>query len=166
MQRNARTLENLIQHPWYNAPHKKTNKRNALYKTELCDTFTEFGECKYGDHCQYAHGEHELHDKPVVVLPTSYKTVRCKNYWGNNSFCPFGSNCRFAHDNIDMTRLKINYHHHKYKTKRCKTYLKLKTCPYGDRCGFICGAELQRMLDDETRRKNEHPETSRLFKWT
>jgi butyrate response factor 1 len=137
-----------------------------LYKTNLCDTFEEFGECKYGDKCQYAHGKHELRAKPVVVLPTSYKTVRCKKYWGKDSICPYGTNCKFAHDNVDRTRLKSKQYHAKYKTERCKTYVKLKTCPYGDQCGFICGDELQRMLDDETRRENEHPETSRLFKWT
>lgn len=36
------------------------NKRPELYKTELCRSYSEFGVCKYGLRCQYAHGLEEL----------------------------------------------------------------------------------------------------------
>ncbi|KAJ2818936.1 hypothetical protein IWW50_005638, partial [Coemansia erecta] len=33
---------------------------NPLYKTRLCQRFSELGECPYGEKCQFAHGEAEL----------------------------------------------------------------------------------------------------------
>ena len=73
-------------------------KRSKLYKTQLCDTYKEFGECKYGSNCQYAHGKEELREKPAPYRPSAYKTVRCKNYWSKDSICPYGSKCRFIHE--------------------------------------------------------------------
>ncbi len=34
----------------------------SRYKTELCRQFSENGECKYGDKCQFAHGFVDLKD--------------------------------------------------------------------------------------------------------
>ncbi|KAJ1731200.1 hypothetical protein LPJ61_002648 [Coemansia biformis] len=37
---------------------------NVLYKTRLCQRFSEQGECPYGDRCQFAHGDNELRTTP------------------------------------------------------------------------------------------------------
>ncbi|KAJ2693428.1 hypothetical protein H4218_006040 [Coemansia sp. IMI 209128] len=37
---------------------------NPLYKTRLCQRFTEQGDCPYNDKCQFAHGEQELRIAP------------------------------------------------------------------------------------------------------
>jgi hypothetical protein len=31
-------------------------------KYEICKNFVETGECKYGEKCLFAHGEHELYN--------------------------------------------------------------------------------------------------------
>jgi hypothetical protein len=123
------------------------HKQNDLYKTQLCDTFKEFGECKYGSNCQYAHGESELREKPVMQQPSAYKTVRCKNYWSKDSICPYGSKCRFVHEEaigFDADKMKEITSHKMYKTVECKTFNELGTCPYGTRCAFIHKSKTQK----------------------
>lgn len=65
-----------------------------LYKTELCRSFSENGNCRYGNKCQFAHGLEEL--RPVA-RHKKYKTEKCKNY-DRDGFCPYGSRCRFIHN--------------------------------------------------------------------
>ena len=36
------------------------------YKTEICRNWTETQSCHYGNKCNFAHGYHELMDKPVL----------------------------------------------------------------------------------------------------
>ena len=116
------------------------NKHPELYKTQPCDTFEEFGECKYGDMCQYAHGKHELRKAPETVQPAAYKTVRCKNYWSKDSICPYGSKCKFVHEEaigFDANKVRQTKAHKNYKTKECETFSRIGSCPYGDKCAFI-----------------------------
>ncbi|KAJ2161072.1 hypothetical protein GGF46_001743 [Coemansia sp. RSA 552] len=42
---------------------------NPLYKTKMCQRFSELGECPYGEKCQFAHGDDELRDPPEVSPP-------------------------------------------------------------------------------------------------
>lgn len=35
-----------------------------LFKTKLCANFSESGQCRYGDRCNFAHGEQELQPMP------------------------------------------------------------------------------------------------------
>ncbi|KAJ2888140.1 hypothetical protein GGI21_006766, partial [Coemansia aciculifera] len=37
---------------------------NPLYKTRLCQRYTEQGDCPYGEKCQFAHGDQELRVAP------------------------------------------------------------------------------------------------------
>ena len=123
-----------------NNNNNNNKKHPDLYKTQLCDTFEEFGECKYGDNCQYAHGKHELRDKPEIVQPSAYKTVRCKNYWSKDSICPYGNKCKFVHEEaigFDADKVNKTKAHKNYKTKECETFNKVGSCPYGDKCAFI-----------------------------
>ena len=69
------------------------------YKTELCRPFQENGFCKYGDKCQFAHGEMDLRSLP---RHPKYKTELCRTYH-TRGFCPYGLRCHFIHS-IDETR--------------------------------------------------------------
>ena len=75
-----------------NANAKQINY--SRYKTELCRQFTENGECKYSDKCQFAHGLAELKD---VSRHPKYKTDLCKTFH-SKGFCPYGPRCHFLHD--------------------------------------------------------------------
>ena len=33
---------------------------NSKYKTSLCNNFSKFGSCNFGERCKFAHGENEL----------------------------------------------------------------------------------------------------------
>ena len=71
----------------------------ARYKTELCRPFQDYGFCRYGDKCQFAHGEDDLR---VLPRHPKYKTDLCRTYH-TRGFCPYGSRCHFIH-NLDEAR--------------------------------------------------------------
>ena len=75
-----------------NAVNKQINY--SRYKTELCRQFSENGECKYGDKCQFAHGINDLKD---VNRHPKYKTDYCKTFH-SKGFCPYGPRCHFIHE--------------------------------------------------------------------
>ncbi|KAL1138527.1 hypothetical protein AAG570_008590 [Ranatra chinensis] len=75
------------------------NVNTSRYKTELCRPFEESGMCKYGDKCQFAHGEHELRG---LVRHPKYKTELCRTFH-TVGFCPYGPRCHFIH-NADEAR--------------------------------------------------------------
>lgn len=66
----------------------------SRYKTELCRPFEEFGVCKYGDKCQFAHGLSELRS---LARHPKYKTELCRTYH-TVGFCPYGPRCHFVHN--------------------------------------------------------------------
>lgn len=66
----------------------------SRYKTELCRQYSENGQCKYGDKCQFAHGIEELKD---VKRHPKYKTDFCKTFH-SKGFCPYGPRCHFIHE--------------------------------------------------------------------
>lgn len=66
----------------------------SRYKTELCRPFQEYGFCKYGDKCQFAHGEQDLR---VLPRHPKYKTELCRTYH-STGFCPYGPRCHFIHN--------------------------------------------------------------------
>jgi len=68
-------------------------RQQDLYKTEYCRSWRETGACRYGNKCQFAHGEHEL--RPVLRHP-KYKTEVCRNF-SETGTCPYGTRCRFVH---------------------------------------------------------------------
>lgn len=78
----------------------KGNCNSSRYKTELCRPFEESGFCKYGDKCQFAHGEHELRS---LSRHPKYKTELCRTYH-TVALCPYGPRCHFIH-NEDERRL-------------------------------------------------------------
>lgn len=72
----------------------------------MCRPFKETGECKYGEKCQFAHGENELR---TVQRHPKYKTEYCRTFYGVG-LCPYGSRCHFLHDlsDDDSTRAHGN----------------------------------------------------------
>jgi len=73
-----------------------TKVNTSRYKTELCRPFAEHGTCKYGEKCQFAHGQGELRS---VTRHPKYKTDLCRTYH-SVGFCPYGPRCHFVH-NLD-----------------------------------------------------------------
>ncbi|XP_050308321.1 protein TIS11 isoform X2 [Anthonomus grandis grandis] len=71
-----------------------TTVNTSRYKTELCRPFEEFGVCKYGDKCQFAHGFAELRN---LARHPKYKTELCRTYH-TVGFCPYGPRCHFVHN--------------------------------------------------------------------
>ena len=76
----------------------------SRYKTELCRQFSENGECKYGDKCQFAHGFNDLKD---VNRHPKYKTDYCKTFH-SKGFCPYGPRCHFIHEFYEKSDLELN----------------------------------------------------------
>lgn len=66
----------------------------SRYKTELCRPFAENGSCKYGEKCQFAHGQVELRS---ISRHPKYKTDLCRTYH-TSGFCPYGPRCHFIHN--------------------------------------------------------------------
>ena len=77
----------------------------SRYKTELCRPFSEHGTCKYGEKCQFAHGQAELRS---VSRHPKYKTDLCRTYH-SVGFCPYGPRCHFVHNLDEVTNGKIQY---------------------------------------------------------
>lgn len=80
-----------------------TSARNTLYKTELCKHFMDTGTCRYGNKCQFAHGEHELRG---VLRHPKYKTTMCKAY-ATEKKCQYGNRCRFIHEDINGSAIDV-----------------------------------------------------------
>jgi len=72
----------------------KKESTSSRYKTELCRPFTEYKHCKYGEKCQFAHGQNELRS---TSRHPKYKTELCKTYH-TLGLCPYGHRCHFVHE--------------------------------------------------------------------
>lgn len=71
-------------------------------QTELCRSFEEFGTCRYGNKCQFAHSLDEL--RPVQRHP-KYKTEVCRTF-ATTGTCPYGTRCRFIHQSATLAQLR------------------------------------------------------------
>lgn len=74
-----------------NKNNEEINK--GLYKTELCESFTTKGSCRYGSKCQFAHGLSELKFRQ---FGNNFRTKPCIN-WTKLGYCPYGKRCCFKH---------------------------------------------------------------------
>lgn len=81
------------QHRRVKEAEQQINKQ--LYKTELCESFTTKGHCKYGNKCQFAHGLDEL---KIKERRNNFRTKPCVN-WAKLGYCPYGKRCCFKHGN-------------------------------------------------------------------
>lgn len=75
-----------------------------LYKTELCESFTTKGHCKYGNKCQFAHGLDEL---KIKERRNNFRTKPCVN-WAKLGYCPYGKRCCFKHGNDRDIQIYVN----------------------------------------------------------
>lgn len=75
-----------------------TTVNTSRYKTELCRPYEEFGVCKYGDKCQFAHGMNELRS---LARHPKYKTELCRTFH-TSGFCPYGPRCHFVHNQDEV----------------------------------------------------------------
>jgi hypothetical protein len=66
----------------------------------MCRPFQEHGTCKYGDKCQFAHGNNEVRN---VNRHPKYKTDLCRTYH-SVGFCPYGPRCHFIHALEEMQK--------------------------------------------------------------
>lgn len=66
----------------------------ARYKTELCRSFEETGQCRYGSKCQFAHGMQELR---TLNRHPKYKTELCRTFH-TTGLCSYGQRCNFIHN--------------------------------------------------------------------
>ena len=86
-------------------------------KTAMCKYQTNYGNCKNGDSCIFAHSSSELTPKsfggngnmimeggPVKKKRGNTKTVLCQNY-SNYGKCKFGENCTYAHGSGELRNL-------------------------------------------------------------
>lgn len=86
-------------------PRRLRQSNSSRYKTELCRAFEEYGTCKYGEKCQFAHGMAELRS---LCRHPKYKTELCRTFH-TEGFCPYGKRCHFVHTPKDeMVNLDPN----------------------------------------------------------
>jgi len=75
------------------SPVSPPAQQTSRYKTEMCRPYQENGTCKYGEKCQFAHGNQEVRN---VNRHPKYKTDLCRTYH-SVGFCPYGPRCHFVH---------------------------------------------------------------------
>ena len=68
------------------------------YKTEICRSFKDNNMCKYGEKCQFAHGEQQLRN---VNRHEKFKTELCRRFH-QEGYCPYGPRCHFIHDSVEL----------------------------------------------------------------
>jgi len=135
-------------------------KNNPSFKTSLCKNYMVGMYCQFADKCQYAHGKHELRDKPVAVPPSQlpedvkkklaekaknlpgYKTKLCTNFEKEEE-CQYEEMCHYAHgeeelreetdtDKAMAVQMKVKKNPF-YKTIMCKS---LPDCQYAENCVY------------------------------
>lgn len=121
------------------------NINKELYKTELCESFTTKGFCKYGNKCQFAHGLHELKLKKTS---NNFRTKPCIN-WNKLGYCPYGKRCCFKHG--DDRDIQIY--------KKAGTY-----APEPETSS--AGLEEKKVPESPVRQKNLHAKIKKLQKMT
>jgi 23S rRNA U2552 (ribose-2'-O)-methylase RlmE/FtsJ len=101
-----------------NANNSNKQINFSRYKTELCRQFSENGECKYGDKCQFAHGVADLKDvnKPDTVhhisiklksdkLKALYKNIRKKLIYVARKW--FITGCTILNEMLELIKKDI-----------------------------------------------------------
>lgn len=87
-------------------PLQKVDK--TKYKTEMCKNWIEVGTCRYGNKCQFAHGEQEMIAK-LAPINAKYKSKTCTTFI-EKLFCPYGKRCLFRHEDRTLEEVKQLYY--------------------------------------------------------
>ena len=93
-------------------PSQDQKVDKTKYKTEMCKNWIEVNHCRYGNKCQFAHGNFELHGKAPPVNNNKYKSKVCLTF-NERLFCPYGMRCLFKHEDRQME--EIRQYHYAYK---------------------------------------------------
>jgi len=75
------------------------------YKTELCKSYSEMGQCRYNNKCRFAHGKVELSEKQICY---NYKQKKCESFY-KLGYCSYGSRCNFLHDERKLNDILGNF---------------------------------------------------------
>ncbi|XP_015921719.1 mRNA decay activator protein ZFP36L1 isoform X2 [Parasteatoda tepidariorum] len=102
--REHRKLDRSVSEPVSQQTTRPVQSNSSRYKTELCRPFEENGTCKYGDKCQFAHGQGELRN---LTRHPKYKTELCRTFH-STGFCPYGPRCHFIHNSEDSKKCLLN----------------------------------------------------------
>ncbi|KAH7575631.1 hypothetical protein ACOSP7_004585 [Xanthoceras sorbifolium] len=70
-----------------------SSNNSGFYKTEICRSWEDFGKCRFGAKCQFAHGKEEV--RPTRFSVMKNKSEICKSYITGS--CLYGSKCHFVH---------------------------------------------------------------------
>jgi hypothetical protein len=107
-----------------------TDNKDA--KKEVCRSFRNNGECRFGSDCKYEHSKGD----PIAVPPRDYKPKGDCNNWTKDKTCKFGDRCRFVHGSEDKRET--------YRPKKaentsgeqeiCRMFEKRGKCRFGERC--------------------------------
>lgn len=87
-------LDRSVSEPFPTSQVGKKLINQARYKTELCRQYEEKGQCRYGEKCQFAHGDVE---RRSLDRHPKYKTEMCRTYH-QHGFCNYGLRCNFIHN--------------------------------------------------------------------
>lgn len=87
-------LDRSVSEPFPMSQVGKKLVNQARYKTELCRQYEEKGQCRYGEKCQFAHGDVE---RRSLDRHPKYKTEMCRTYH-QHGFCNYGLRCNFIHN--------------------------------------------------------------------
>ncbi|CDW80184.1 zinc finger protein [Stylonychia lemnae] len=113
---------------------KNTKVDKAKYKTEMCKNWIEFGQCRYGHKCQFAHGNFEMINKEPQN--EKYKSKPCKSF-SEKGYCLYGKRCLFKHEDRALEDLvSLNYVH-----KLLETESKLKSFSSNSKCQMAASKE-------------------------
>ena len=70
----------------------------------MCKNWIEIGVCRYGNKCQFAHGDQELIEKSQPIN-AKYKSKICTTFQ-EKLFCPYGKRCLFKHEDRSIEELQ------------------------------------------------------------
>ena len=78
----------------------------------MCKNWIEIGLCRYGNKCQFAHGENELMGKAPPVNNNKYKSKTCTTF-NEKLYCPYGQRCLFKHEDRQFENVKNFFYVHR-----------------------------------------------------
>ncbi|KAJ7946682.1 Zinc finger protein like [Quillaja saponaria] len=72
----------------------------SMYKKDICRSWEEAGNCRYGSKCQFAHGKEELRPTRFPIKNkselNSHKNAQLSKSYTSTGSCPYGPQSRFA----------------------------------------------------------------------
>lgn len=134
---------------------KATKTDAKKFKTEMCKNWIEAGTCRYGNKCQFSHGEQELIGKKEPS-DQKYKTKSCESF-SDTRFCPYGNRCLFRHEDRQFEEVHSYFYVSKLLTTTyVKTEVPAENCLSAKRLNIFA------VIDKEGGEEKETQENSQL----